>query len=126
MSSEKTIDELISASSLGDRSEPSDEELSIAIEELKKIDPPKHYCYGSGMIGCLYDNGPNFCEEKEDAIESLVVDFQDSLSEEETEQMKENLRREGIHYFAKPSEVGAHYCDVTEYDGPCPMDEDYG
>lgn len=28
-----------------------------------------HYVYGSGMVGCLYDYGPNFAERLSDAVD---------------------------------------------------------
>lgn len=82
-----------------------------------------HYVYGSGMIGCLYDNGPNFCETVDQAIESLLFVF-DELDEEEVVELKENLKNVGLHYFKNPSETGAHYCDCTKHLGPCPEDDD--
>ena len=83
-----------------------------------------HYCYGSGMVGCLYDYGPSFAPEREDAVGALTDLFSESLSETELQEMQENLRTVGIHYFSQPSEAGAHYCDVSEHPGACPDDEE--
>ncbi len=86
-----------------------------------------HYRYGSGMIGCLYDgDGPEFCSDIEDAIDSLVWRFEDYLSENssETDEMTENLRTNGIHYFGNPSEAGADYCEISKMNGPCPEESD--
>lgn len=80
----------------------------------------KHYCYGSGMIGCLYDYGPNFCEHKTDAIDSLLNLFQGQLEEGEPEEMRINLFEEGRHVFRNPQEAGAHYCEISEHEGECP------
>lgn len=84
----------------------------------------KHYCYGSGMYGCLYDYGPNFCEHKTDAIDSLINLFQDQLEEGEPARMHRNLLDSGYHAFENPSRVGAHYCDISEHDGECPEQTD--
>jgi hypothetical protein len=84
----------------------------------------KHYGYGSGMIGCLFDYGPNFAETCEDAIEGILCVFGEQLSEEETAELRENLTRDGIHYFRQPAEVGAQYCEVWEGNGPCPDSND--
>ncbi len=87
-----------------------------------------HYCYGSGMIGCLYDSGPEFCSDIEDAIDALVWRFEDYLSENSSEQdeMTENLRTKGIHYFHIPGDAGAHYCEVSKKNGPCPESDEFG
>lgn len=85
----------------------------------------KHYVYGSGSVGCLYDYGPNFCENLSDAIEDLVNMFSDApLTDEQEAQMRRNLRERGIHYFANPGEAGADYCEITEHKGPMPEDLD--
>ena len=88
-----------------------------------------HYCYGSGMPGCLYDNGPNFAPRLRDAIDSLVWLFAESgsesdLSKTEVKLMRRNLRVDGIHYFSNPQEAGAVYCEVTKQSGPCPEGDD--
>ncbi len=83
-----------------------------------------HYCYGSGMPGCLYDYGPNFCETLEQATEGLLLMFGDQLEEGESERLRENLAAYGIHYFENPLEAGAVYCDATIHPGECPEDEE--
>lgn len=83
----------------------------------------KHYVYGSGMSGCLFDNGPNFCETEEQAIESALFIF-DSLSEEELSEARENLKNTGIHYFNDALEAGAQYVQVSECNGPMPEDNE--
>jgi hypothetical protein len=83
----------------------------------------KHYCYGSGMHGCLYDYGPNFCEDKNDAIEDLLLLF--PLEDGEPARMRANLESDGYHKFENPGAAGAHYCDISEHEGECPeQDED--
>ena len=84
----------------------------------------KHYCFGSGMHGCLYDYGPNFVSDKEDAIESLMQVFDEQLEDGEPERMRANLGTDGYHKFENYNKAGAHYCDVTEHDGECPESED--
>ena len=36
------------------------------------------------------------------------------------EQARADLRDCGVHYFDRPSELGAQYCEVSECDGPMP------
>jgi len=84
----------------------------------------KHYSYGSGMRGCLFDYGPHFCEHKTDAIDSLLNLFDDSLSVGEAETMRVNLLDSGFHAFENPSEAGAQYCEVSEQPGECPEQDD--
>lgn len=84
----------------------------------------KYYCYGSGMFGCLYDYGPNFCKDKEDAINSFSQVFEDTIESDELVEMRNNLKEDGIHRFRNPSEAGAHYCDITEHSGKMPEDSD--
>lgn len=83
-----------------------------------------HYVYGSGMFGCLYDYGPNFCEDKQDAIESLVWLFDEQLEDGEAERMRANLAEDGIHRFENPHSAGAQYADVSKANGPCPESEE--
>jgi len=72
------------------------------------------YCYGSGMFGCLYDNGPNFCDHKAAAVEALMFDFFEQLAEGEAPRMQANLFDCGFHAFADPLAVGVEYCEITE------------
>lgn len=88
-----------------------------------------HYCYGSGMPGCLYDNGPNFSPTLRGAIDSLVWLFAESgsesdLSKAEVKRMRRNLRVDGIHYFEHPETAGAVFCEVTRCNGPCPEEDE--
>lgn len=84
----------------------------------------KYYCYGSGMSGCLYDYGPNFCADKEDAISSFVQLFGDDLAPDELIEMKTNLKEDGYHKFHCPQEAGAQYCNITEESGEMPENDD--
>jgi hypothetical protein len=78
-----------------------------------------NYCYGSGHLGCLFDFGPHFTdnrsiEDKKMAIKSLMFVFP-NLSESEKNKMKQNLMNDGIHYFSNPTEVGADYAEINEH-----------
>lgn len=84
----------------------------------------KHYVYGSGMFGCLYDYGPNFCKNKEDAISEFIKLFVESLEPGELLEMITNLKEDGRHNFRNPISVGAQYCDVCEESGPMPPDSE--
>jgi hypothetical protein len=87
-------------------------------------DSQHHYSYGSGMSGCLYDYGPNFCEKKEDAIEEFLRLFDERLGIKEAQDLRDNLMNNGIHYFHNPLEAGAQYCEVNKQLGPCPESDD--
>lgn len=100
----------------------------------------KHYVYGGGMVGCMYDFGPNFCENKKDAIESLVELYLGYLTDEDfseiqssyhyirtfrselEQEMRNVLAVSSIYYFPTSVRglVGADYCEISECDGPCP------
>lgn len=86
-----------------------------------------HWGYGSGMPGCLFDNGPHHTDSQENAIEGILRYFSQTgnetdLSEEELEQARRDLREDGIHYFPehRRSELGASLVQVWEEPGPCP------
>ncbi len=87
----------------------------------------KHYIYGSGMPGCMFDYGPHCAETREQAIESILCVFGEQISVDEERLLREDLSKNekyNIHYFNRPSEIGATYCSVSEYDGPCPEEEE--
>ncbi|HEX6826549.1 MAG TPA: hypothetical protein VF077_09575 [Nitrospiraceae bacterium] len=84
----------------------------------------KHYCYGAGMSGCLYDYEPHFEAHLADAIDALLNTFQGTLETGEPGEMRDNLFDRGIHYFRNPSEAGAQYCEVSAKAGPCPEEND--
>ena len=73
-----------------------------------------HYVYGSGMHGCLYDNGPHTSNDIEDAIQALEATFADTVSEPELAVMRNSLRDQGVYSFEDPSEAGAQYCEVKQ------------
>ena len=86
-----------------------------------------HYSLGGGMLGCLYDYGPEFSPTLRDAIEQLVWLYSadgECLAEGEEKRMRRNLRVDGIHRFENPGDVGAHYCEVTKHPGPCPKGDE--
>jgi hypothetical protein len=89
-----------------------------------------HWGYGSGMRGCLFDNGPHFAETQEQAIDAALWIFQDGseseLTEEEHAQAVADLKSDGIHYFPaeRRSELGASLVVVWEEQGPCPESDE--
>lgn len=90
-----------------------------------------HWGYGSGMPGCLFDNGPHFAETQADAIDGALWYFsatgnESDLSAEELAQAKADLLECGTHYFPaeRRGELGASLVSVWECDGPCPEDDD--
>jgi len=80
----------------------------------------KHYCYGSGMFGCLYDYGPHFSPDIDGAIEDLLFMFGDQLEEGEAERMASNLNSDRMHRFENPLNAGAQYCEISVQSGECP------
>lgn len=90
-----------------------------------------HWGYGSGMPGCLFDNGPHFCETQEQAIDGVLCYFSETgnesdLSAAELEQARADLKECGTHYFPaeRRLELGASLVQVWEADGPCPEEDD--
>lgn len=89
-----------------------------------------HWGYGSGLPGCLFDNGPHFCETQADAIDAALWIFSDTgnesdLTTEELEQARADLRECGTHYFPadRRLELGASVVQVWECDGPMPEED---
>jgi hypothetical protein len=79
----------------------------------------KHYITGSGMPGCLYDNGPNYADTLQDAIDGLVWLFAETGNEGDSELaalMREGLAEGGSFYFPDPHAAGAVYCEISECD----------
>ncbi len=78
---------------------------------------PKHWISGSGLAGCLYDNGPNVHDSKEDAIESILFNF-DCLGKCSTARLKKDLEDHNIHYFDRRIRpfAGASYAEISECD----------
>lgn len=88
-----------------------------------------HWGYGSGMPGCLFDNGPHFAPTQQDAIDGVLWYFSETgnetdLTEQELEQARADLRECGVHYFCRSKELGASIIQVWECDGPMPEDTD--
>ncbi len=72
---------------------------------------------GSGMSGCLFDNGPNHgFETRSDAIDDLCQTFDDRVPTHEQDEMRATLLSSGAYWFHDPSEAGAQYCEVFESD----------
>jgi hypothetical protein len=90
-----------------------------------------HYIYGSGLPGCLFDNGPHVAPTLDDAINGVLFPFtsgdgESSLSTREERRARRDLRVDGIHYFPadRRGELGASYVQVSREPGPCPESED--
>lgn len=78
-----------------------------------------HYGYGSGMIGCLYDNGPHYGgTDKREAAKAALSIFEDDLTEEETEKAVSDLVACGAHYFPRDvrGKIGADVVEIFEAD----------
>lgn len=76
---------------------------------------PRHYVYGSGEHGYLYDNGPQCAETLKDAVESLARTF--NLGRTRKAQLKR-----GLYLELNPRRDGADYCEITECDCDNPLD----
>lgn len=64
----------------------------------------KHYGYGSGLGGCLYDNGPHYAgTDKNEAAKASLFIFADDLTEEQHKEALDDLMSCGCHRF--PREV---------------------
>jgi hypothetical protein len=90
-----------------------------------------HWGYGSGMPGCLFDNGPHFAETQEQAIDAVLWYFSETgnesdLSAEELAAARADLLEYGVHYFPeeRAEELGAMLVQVWEEQGPCPDSDD--
>lgn len=81
-----------------------------------------HYIYGSGMYGCLYDNGPHIADTKVQAIAALLETFSD-LDESELDAMAKHLASSCYHKFGNSKvKAGADYCEIAWQPGPAPED----
>lgn len=108
------LERLMRRSSGSDREEAED--LAQKCGEL--LDALWPVTYGSGMSGCLYDNGPNRAMSVDMAVDALIETFGESLSDGEETRMREALSRaqrgsSAVHYFENPSEAGAQFCEVS-------------
>lgn len=94
-----------------------------------------HWTLGAGMVGCLYDYGPNNSETRAQALDSAVwyIDCVECKNDDEQrafermrEEMLTELRTRGIFYFPQDirGQVGADYIELTKQHGPCPESED--
>jgi len=71
-----------------------------------------HWVYGSGMSGCMFDNGPHITETEAQAIDGVLFPFFDDMTREQAEQARTDLQDGGIHYL--PSGMGADLVEVSE------------
>jgi hypothetical protein len=93
-----------------------------------------HYIYGSGMVGCLYDNGPHYAATLEDAIDGALFAFDDLETSEEHPNSdalvnaEKDLRADGIHYFPASvrRDAGADYIEISECDCDDPSEHGEG
>jgi hypothetical protein len=76
--------------------------------------------YGSGMVGCLYDNGPEGSPTKDDAIECALFIFKEELTEKEYELAKVELEQYHIYYFQGQDQRRRAGVDLVEIWGPEP------
>lgn len=98
-------------------------------EEWQVIVFAPRYSYGSGMAGCLYDNGPHLATSKDEAIEALVESFSgyfdeyeletceadcEGAAEREEQDMRESLTKFGHFRFSRPDLAGADYCEIVD------------
>ena len=74
--------------------------------------------YGSGMVGCLYDNGPEMTVSKEDAIKEALFIFQEALTEEELKVATTELNLYHIYYFQGQEQRQRCGADLVEIWGP--------
>lgn len=75
---------------------------------------PLVWISGSGMVGCLYDGGPDRHFSKDEAIENLLFRF-DDLSERYRARMRRDLEAHGYHQFDRRIRrfAGADYCEIS-------------
>lgn len=73
-----------------------------------------NYTYGSGMTGCLYDNGPHEADSIDAAIDDLLNLFGDTISHSEQYDLQKNLKDNNIHYFKNAQQAGAEYCEIVQ------------
>lgn len=73
----------------------------------------KHFISGSGEHGCLYDNGPNYHETLQDAVDSLSSLF--DLGES-----RRTFLRRASYLSLNPRRDGASYCEIQECDCDTP------
>lgn len=92
-----------------------DRERSV-IEYAQEMGLLKHYTYGSGEHGCLYDNGPHLAWLRKDAVNALTDTFELGRTR------KARLNRNG--YLRLSRRDGAEYCEIVECDCCSPEDHD--
>ena len=84
-----------------------------------------HYSFGSGMAGCLYDNGPHFAASLAEARETLEWMFDEYFAEhpKELELFRSSFDKAGgCFYFEHPAEAGAQIAEIVRHSGPIPED----
>ena len=76
----------------------------------------KHFHYGSGEHGCLYDNGPHYAATLQDAVDSLAQTFDLGRTRRAT------LKRD-YYLELNASRDGASYCEITACSDDCDPDD---
>jgi hypothetical protein len=88
----------------------------------------KHYILGAGMVGCLYDYGPEACATKDDALDVArwYLYGAEDLAEVDVVRILAALAKDEIYYFTQEERhaVGADYIEVSEANGECPPNEE--
>lgn len=82
-----------------------------------------YYSYGSGMVGCIYDFGPEFAETLDAAVETLEEIFDDYFEEFPEERSRFRAAFDaagGCFYFEHPNEAGAQIASIERHPGPMP------
>lgn len=77
----------------------------------------RHYIYGSGEYGCLYDNGPFLTFDLDSAVESLAGTF--DLGRTRKARLKRDMSLE-----LNPAKDGADYCEIQECSCARPEEHD--
>lgn len=82
-----------------------------------------HYVVGAGMVGCMYDYGPEQASTKREAMEAAMWylgDWSEVVRKADIRRMRSDLHNHGIHYFpARLREAGyGDYIEISRVDGP--------
>lgn len=72
------------------------------------------YHYGSGFVGCLFDNGPFHAKTYQDAVESLAFTYQLGRTR------KARLKKNG---FLPLNKDGTFYCEILPCEEDCQPNE---
>ena len=77
----------------------------------------RHYHYGAGLHGYLYQDGPHYADTYRNAVRSLVDMYE--LDPKSARDLAQN------GYLELDMERdGNEYCEITDCEGDCPEDEE--